>query len=357
MGPMVDQFESEIAKITNAYCLVVSSGTAALHCSYRALDIKPGDEIITPANTFIATQTMAMHFGAKIRFADINLLTGNMDLSSAKSLINPKTKAITIVDYAGQTPDLDAFRKLCDENNIFLIEDASHSFGSKYKKKYVGSIADLTTFSFFPTKNITTGEGGAVVSKNPILIEKAKLFARQGIIRNIENFKTVPDGAWHYEVQELGLNYRIPDILCAIGLSQIKKIEKFKSIRSDIYNFYSEKLSGLPHLSLPIKETFSDPMWHFYSLRIKSDLRNKLYDWFLENRIKTQINYRPVFLHPLFQNMGYENDICPIAQDYYAQQISLPLHVNLKAKDLNKVIKSIKKFLLTHKSYLIENNG
>ena len=228
-GPLVEQFEEKISSIVGASSVSVSSGTAALHCAYAAIGIEPGDEVITPPITFIATQATAAIMGAKIVFADVEADTANINPDSVESLITSNTKAIVAVDYAGHPAELLALRKIADKYGIYLIEDAAHSIGSKFRDKAVGSIADLTTFSFFPTKNITTGEGGAVSSKNQELLDKAKKFARQGLIRDKNRMRNPNEGPWHQEVHAFGLNYRLPDILCALGLSQISRITDFKA--------------------------------------------------------------------------------------------------------------------------------
>jgi dTDP-4-amino-4,6-dideoxygalactose transaminase len=206
MGPNVEAFEEAIEGICGAKNFVVSSGTAALHCAYSSLDLKPGDEIITTPLTFIATQSTAMHFGAKIVFCDVEPSTGNIDSKIVESLITGNTKAISVVDFAGHPADLSSFREICDKYGLYLIEDASHSIGSRYKNKPVGTFADLTTFSFFPTKNFTTGEGGAVASIDDQLLSKAKVYGRQGLIRDADKFINSPEGRWHQEVHKIGLN-------------------------------------------------------------------------------------------------------------------------------------------------------
>jgi dTDP-4-amino-4,6-dideoxygalactose transaminase len=228
-GPLVEDFEAALEKVVGAPCISVSSGTAALHCAYAAIDLQPGDEVITPPITFIATQATAAFFGAKIVFADIQSDTANIDPQAAEAAITPRTKAIVAVDYAGHPADLDELRAIADRYKIYLIEDAAHSIGSTYKGRAVGSIADITTFSFFPTKNLTTGEGGAVASIHTELLEKAKRFSRQGLVRSPNEFKITDQGPWHQEVHEFGLNYRLPDLLCALGISQLRRLDDFKA--------------------------------------------------------------------------------------------------------------------------------
>jgi dTDP-4-amino-4,6-dideoxygalactose transaminase len=344
IGPKVEEFENEIFNVCGTENFVVTSGTAALHCAYAAIDLKPGDEVITPAITFIATQSTAMQFGAKIQFADIDPRTGNMDPNLAELLINKNTKAITVVDYAGQPADLEKFRKLCDKYNLFLIEDAAHSIGTFYNGSPIGSIADLTTFSFFPTKNLTTGEGGAVASPHPQLLDKARKFGRQGLVRDPAKFRNKQDGRWHQEVHNIGLNYRLSDILCALGISQIKRIDKFKKKRNQIFEFYNEQLNDISEIQLPNKEKHSDPMWHLYPVRIKDGTRDKFYEYLWDQDIRVQVNYVPAYFHPVFQDLGYKKGLCPESELFYSEEISLPIHPNLTKKDLQKVIKVTKQF-------------
>ena len=344
IGPKVEEFEEEIFKICGTENFVVTSGTAALHCAYAAIGLKPGDEVITPPITFIATQSTAMQFGAKIKFCDIDEKTGNMDPNLVEGLINKNTKAITVVDFAGHPAEIDTFRKICDKYNLFLIEDAAHSIGSLYKNRPVGSLADLTTFSFFPTKNFTTGEGGAVSSKNSELLDKARKFGRQGLVRDPIKFKSSPDGRWHQEVHKIGLNYRLSDILCALGISQIKRIQKFKSRRSEIFDFYNEELKNISKIQLPFKEDNVDPMWHLYPIRVKDGTRNEFYEYLWDFDIRVQVNYVPAYFHPIFQDLGYSKGLCPVSEKFYMEEISLPIHPSLSQKDLNKIIRVIKQY-------------
>ena len=344
LGPKVEEFEAGITKICGAESFVVTSGTAALHCAYAAIGIKPGDEVITPPITFVATQATAMQFGAKIRFCDIDTKTGNMDPNFVEDLITDKTKAITVVDFAGHPADLDAFRRICDKHGIFLIEDAAHSIGSFYKGKPIGSIADLTTFSFFPTKNFTTGEGGAVSSTNANLLDLARKFGRQGLVRDPAKFKNMVDGRWHQEVHKIGINYRLSDILCALGISQIKRIQRFKQIRNSIFSFYSENLKDIAEIQLPVRESYADPMWHLYPIRIKNGMRNRFYEYLWEFDIRVQVNYVPAYFHPVFSENGYTKGLCPVAEQFYDEEISLPMHPDLTKRDLNKIVEVTKQF-------------
>lgn len=333
-GPLVEEFEAALERIIGAPCVSVSSGTAALHCAYAAIGLQPGDEVITPPITFIATQATAALFGATIVFADVQPDTANIDPSAVEAAITPRTKAIVAVDYAGHPADLDELRAIADKYKIFLIEDAAHSIGSTYKGRSVGSIADITTFSFFPTKNIATGEGGAVASIHPELLEKAKRFSRQGLVRNSEEFVIRSEGPWHQEVHEFGLNYRLPDVLCALGTSQLKRLDEFKSQRTNIFSRYQELLGELESIQLPLSRSYVNPMWHLYSIQVNSSSRRHLYESLRKSGIGVQINYIPAHWHPIFSVESYPKGLCPNAEMYYERQISLPLHVELTQKDV-----------------------
>ena len=343
-GPAVEKFEFDLQKFTGGVPVVsVSSGTAALHCAYVAAGIGPGDEVISPPLTFIATQATAAMCGAKIVFSDIQSDTGNIDPLQIEEKITSRTKAIVAVDYAGHPADLDEIRKICDKHNLLFIEDASHALGSKYKNNYVGSIADITTFSFFPTKNITTGEGGAVACKDLQILQKAKRFARQGLIRDKDEFEITTEGPWHQEVHQFGLNYRLPDILAALGSNQLKRFDEFKFNRQQIWNFYNLELKKNPYLKLPAKRDFVDPFWHLYSLRIPRKSRLDFFNHMRRNDINVQVNYFPVHLQPVFQSSksisNLNNSI-----EYYNGEISLPIYSELDSSQQMQIVEVINKF-------------
>jgi dTDP-4-amino-4,6-dideoxygalactose transaminase len=341
-GPAVEKFESDLQKFTGEVPVVsVSSGTAALHCAYIAAGVGPGDEVITPPLTFIATQATAALCGAKIVFSDIQPETGNIDPLQIEEKITSKTKAIVAVDYAGHPADLDEIRKICDKHNLLFIEDASHALGSKYKNNYVGSIADITTFSFFPTKNITTGEGGAIACKDPQILQKARRFARQGLIRDKDQFKIISEGPWHQEIHQFGLNYRLPDILAALGSSQLSRFNEFKVKRKQIWDLYGRELGVIPYLKLPTQKDFVEPFWHLYPLRVPPKLRLAFYEHMRINGVSVQVNYFPVNLQPVF-NVSISN--LKNAEDYYLSEISLPIYSELSTSEQMQIIKIIKKF-------------
>lgn len=324
-GPLVEEFETALERVVGAPCLSVSSGTAALHCAYAAIGIEPGDEVITPPITFIATQATAALFGAKIVFADVQSDTANIDPRSVEAAITSRTKAIVAVDYAGHPADLDELRAIADKHRIYLIEDAAHSIGSTYKGRPVGSIADITTFSFFPTKNMTTAEGGAVASIHPELLEKAKRFSRQGLVRNSQEFLLKDEGPWHQEVHEFGLNYRLPDLLCALGLNQLTRLEDMKTARKQVFSNYAQVLIPFERVSIPSLRTYTDPNWHLFPIRIEKVNRENVYTQLRNAGFGVQVNYLPAHLHPVFRDKGYKLGDFPNSEDYYLQEISLPM--------------------------------
>jgi dTDP-4-amino-4,6-dideoxygalactose transaminase len=324
-GPFVERFELELEKLVGAKCAVVSSGTAALHCAFAAIDLQPGDEVITPPITFIATQATAALSGASIVFADVLDDTANIDPTAVEAAITKKTKAIVAVDYAGHPADLSELRTIADKNGIYLIEDAAHSLGSEYKDQPVGSIADITTFSFFPTKNITSGEGGAIASNNEDLLLKAKRFGRQGMVKNRDEMVLEIDGPWHQEVHNFGLNYRLPDVLCALGISQLSRIQEFKKSRAELFSKYQEIFADNKNLRLPTKKNFVDPMWHLYPIRIPSEKRRETFIKLRENGIGVQVNYLPAHMHPVFAKNEIHPKSFPVAEKFYSEEISLPM--------------------------------
>jgi UDP-4-amino-4,6-dideoxy-N-acetyl-beta-L-altrosamine transaminase len=344
-GPLVEDFERKLEEVVGSPAISVSSGTAALHCAYAAIGLKAGEEVITPPITFVATQATAAMLGAKVVFCDVSLETGNIDPHQVERLITSKTKALVAVDYAGHPCDMDDLREIADRHGIYLIEDAAHSIGSTYRERPVGSLADLTTFSFYPTKNITTGEGGAVASPNPELLLRARRFARQGLIRENNNFKLDVDGPWHQEVHEFGLNYRLPDVLCALGISQLSKLPSFKKRRRSVFNLYKELLAGLPQLTLPIEKQYVNSNWHLYPLRVQASQRRELFEFLRESGFGVQVNYIPAYRHPVFSEYRIDKNSFPNSERFYSEEISLPMHVEISDEEVNNICQTITKFL------------
>lgn len=339
MGPGVTAFESSIAELVGASAAVaVSSGTAALHSAYAAANLTAGAEVIVSPLTFVATAATAAMQGAKILFADVEPDTGNMDPEAAAALVTSSTAVVAAVDYAGHPAEMDRLLAIARSAGAYLLEDAAHSIGSTYRGRPVGSLADLTTFSFFPTKNLTTGEGGAVVGSDIPLIERSRRFRSHGLVRDRESQRYPDEGPWHQEVHELGLNYRLPDVLCALGASQLKRIATFKAKRGAIFARYIAGLSDLPGISLPVQREYVDPMWHLFPIRVHDGQRRRVFDHLRANDVLVQVNYIPVYWHPYFEDLGYKRGLCPNAERYYQEEISLPMFADLSPSDQDRVI-------------------
>jgi len=341
-GPLVEEFESALEKVIGAPCISVSSGTAALHCAYAAIGLSPDDEVITPPITFVATQAAAALFGASIVFADVQTDTANIDPNAVEAAITPRTKAIVAVDYAGHPADLEELRAIADYHGIYLIEDAAHSIGSLYKGRPVGSIADITTFSFFPTKNLTTGEGGAVASIHPELLERAKRFSRQGLVRNPIEFKNTTQGPWHQEVHEFGLNYRLPDILCALGISQLSRLDLFKKRKIEIFGEYTNALQSFENLILPTTRSHMEVNWHLFPLRVPRECRLNFFQELRARGVGVQVNYLPAYLHPVFSEKKYKVDEYKNSYNFYQTEISIPMSSDLAESEVAFIIESVK---------------
>jgi UDP-4-amino-4,6-dideoxy-N-acetyl-beta-L-altrosamine transaminase len=346
MGPVVNEFESAIAELAQTPdATIVSSGTAALHCAYAAVGLQPGDEVITSPLTFVATASTAMAQGAKVLFADVSEDTGNIDPISVEGLLTNRTKVIAGVDYAGHPVDADELKALAAKAAAFFLEDAAHSIASVYKGKPVGSLADITAFSFFPTKNMTTAEGGAVVARDSKLVERARRFRSHGLVRNANEQRYPDEGPWHQEVHEIGLNYRLPDVLSALGLSQINRIQEFKTRRRAIFDRYQTELADLQGVILPTKREYVDPMWHLYPIRVQDGRRREVFEFMRDQGVLVQVNYIPAYWHPAFEDLGYKRGMCPVAEEYYSQEISLPIYSDLDDDQQSFVIEVLHKAL------------
>jgi dTDP-4-amino-4,6-dideoxygalactose transaminase len=339
-GPLVDEFERLLSEYVKCPTFVVNSGTAALHAAYFGIGIGPGDEVITPPNTFIATQATAALLGAKIVFADIDLDTGLVNIECIKRAITKKTKAIVLVDYAGQPCDVKAVREIIGGRDIKIVQDAAHSLGSFINGEPVGSQADVTTYSFFATKNITTGEGGAVSSPDKVIFQKGKEFSRQGLVRDSSRFINTAPGSWHQEVHDFGLNYRLTDFQCALGISQLTRIEDYKKKRQKIFDTYIERLKNLKGVRLLKRESDREPMWHLFPMFV--DNRNEVLSNLRSQGILAQVNYVPAYFHPVFKKLGYKKGICPVSEQFYGEEISLPLHTLITLDQVENIYRTLK---------------
>ena len=353
-GPCVEQLEQKLCKLTGAkYCVAVSNGTAALHIAALAAGIGAGDEVITTPITFAASANCALYCGARPVFADINPETYNIDPASIEKCITAKTKAVVAVDFTGQAVELDAIREICKKHNLILIEDAAHSIGTKYNNQPVGSIADMTTFSFHPVKTVTSGEGGAVMTNDKALYEKLVLAHTHGITRNRDLMIHPTDDPWYNEQVGLGYNYRLTELQAALLMSQLDKLELFSQRRKEIVAMYDNAFSKLPQLQVQKEIPASDTTRHLYILRLRSEQMNcdrrEFFDALRAEGIYSQVHYLPVYWHSYYEKLGYEKGLCPNAEKYYAESMSLPLYYSLTDEDVQDVIHAVERLVNYYK--------
>lgn len=348
-GPKVEEFENRLCQITGAkYAVVVSNGTAALHAACIAAGVSIGDEVITTPMTFAASANCILYCGGIPVFADIDTDTWTIDPTQIESKITQNTKAVIAVDFTGQAVKLDEIRAICEKYNLTLIEDASHSIGTKYNGSPVGSIADLTTFSFHPVKTITCGEGGAILTNNRLFYENMLLFRSHSITRD-ENLLTQTPFNGYNEQIDLGFNYRMTDFQAALGISQLNKIDAFSRRRKEIVKMYDEAFSTIPQLTIQREIPQSDTTRHLYIIRIKSDAlkvgRDHIYKALNAEGIGLQVHYIPVYYHPYYQQLGYKKGLCKNAEALYEEIITLPLFYSMTDKDVSDVIEAVIKII------------
>ena len=349
-GPKVSEFEERLAEYTGAkYAVAFSNGTAALHGACFAAGIGEGDEVITTPITFAASANCALYVGARPVFADICSDTYNIDPSEIVNKVTSKTKAIIPVDFTGQPCDFDRIMEIAKKYNLIVIEDAAHSIGSTYKGRKVGSIADMTTFSFHPVKTITTGEGGAVTTNSQEFYEKLIFFRSHGITRDEDKLINRQEGAWFYEQQLLGYNYRLTDIQAALGISQLKKLDKFINIRREFAQQYSDAFKGEEGIIIPYQSSDGNSAWHIYVVQLDTEKvsigRKEFFNILQERGIRANVHYIPVYYNPYYQKLGYKKGICPKAEALYERIITLPLFAKLEQNEIDYVIETTRSIL------------
>lgn len=348
-GPKVDEFEQELARYTGAkYAVAVSNGTAALHCACLAAGIGPGDEVITTPLTFAASANCALYCGARPVFADVDPHTYNIDPASVRAHITDKTKAIVAVDFTGQAVCHEELRAICDEFGLVFIEDAAHAIATKYKGQQVGSLADLTCFSFHPVKTITGGEGGAVTTNDEALYRKLVLAHTHGITHDEAQMQDAPhEGPWCYEQISLGYNYRMTDFQAALLVSQLHKVDHFAARRKQIVSAYNKAFANMPELILQQEIPESDTCRHLYIIRLALDkltcTRRQFFDAMSAENVQCQVHYVPVYWFPYYQALGYEKGLCPVAEEIYQGIMSIPLYPKMTDQDVEDTIHAVKK--------------
>ena len=341
-GPKIAEFEQTVADYVGAkYAVAISNGTSALHAACFAAGIGPGDEVITTPLTFAASANCVLYCGGTPVFADVDPKTYNIDPEDIRRKITDKTKAIIAVHLAGQPCDMDAIHSIAREHGLIVIEDGAHALGSVYKGKKVGSMSDMTTFSFHPVKPITTGEGGMIVTDNEDFYKKMILFRSHGITRD-DSMMTRNDGPWFYQQFNLGYNYRITDIQCALGCSQMKKLDRFLARRKEIVARYNEAFADCDNIITPYQLSDTESGWHLYIVQVKNCDRRKVFENMREKGIGVNVHYIPVYMHPYYQEHGYENVHCANAEEIYSHIISLPLYPGLTSEQQDYVIDTLK---------------
>ena len=356
-GPVIEEFEKAVADYCGAkYAVSVSSGTAALHIAMLAADLGTGDELWTSPNTFVASANCGLYCGANVDFVDIERKTFNMSTSCLEEKIksavkkNKLPKVIIPVHFAGQSCNMEKISEIAKKHNILLVEDGSHAIGGSYKEDKIGSCrySDMTVFSFHPVKNITTGEGGMVLTNRKELYEKLKLFREHGITKTPSLIDDNEQGTWYYQQIVLGYNYRMTDIQAALGKSQLKRIDEFISRRRTIVDIYNEKLKNLG-LGLPQEDINNNSAWHLYVIQL--DLQKEGIDRrFVFNAMRkagigVNVHYIPVHTQPVYQKLGFKKGDYPEAEKYYEQAISLPIYPGLKKEQQDYVIETLYKLL------------
>ena len=340
-GPKIEEFEKAIARYCNAkYAVAFSSGTTALYSAYRATGIKEGDEVITTPLTFVATGNTIALLGAKPVFIDVENETLNINPELIEKSITKKTKAIVTVDFAGVPCDYDKILKIAKKNKLFLIEDACHALGAEYKGRKIGNFADITIITFHPVKHITTAEGGMALTNNKNFYEKLKILRNHGII------KKPGKGKWYYEVKEPSFNFRITDIQCALGLSQLKKIDKFLKRKGEIIDKYNKAFKDINGIAIPSKIAYAKPARYIYPIQVKKENRRKIFEDLQKQGIGVQVHYMPLHLHPFYrEKFGYKKGDFPMAEKYYEGAITIPLFPKMTDEQLDYVINSVKKII------------
>ena len=345
-GPKVEEFETKLAKYCGAkYAVAVANGTAALHATCAVAGISEGDEAITTPITFAATANAIVYCGGKPVFADIKEDTLNIDPNEVRGKISSTTKAILPVDFTGHPADLDEIITIAKERGLVVIEDAAHALGAEYKGHKIGSLADMTILSFHPVKHITTGEGGMVLTDNEEFYAKLKIFRHHGIVRDNPG-----KGSWHYEINNPGHNFRITDFQCALGISQMTKLDRFIQRRREIAASYNEAFAEVEEIITPVEGDDVRAIYHIYVIQLRTDMlkvgRKEVFEALRAENIGVNVHYLPIHLHPYYQReFGYKKGDYPKAEKYYERAITLPIFPKMSDEDVRDVIEAVRKVM------------
>lgn len=342
-GPKVSEFEQAVAYMSGvAHGVAVNSGTAALHAAMYAFDVKEGDEVIVPPMTFAASANCVAYMKAIPVFADVDPGTLLIDPAQVEKKITPRTKGIIAVDYAGQPCDYETLRKIADKHGLFLAADGCHSIGGSLNGRKVGSLADITLYSFHPVKHMTTGEGGMAVTDNAEYDKRMRIFRNHGITADFRQ----RDG-WFYEMQDLGFNYRITDFQCALGLSQLSRLPEWVERRREIAAMYDAEFAAMEGLNPLGKQAGAEHAYHLYVINLdgekRSEKRKQVFDYLRSHGLGVQVHYIPVHLHPYYKdNFGTHEGMCPVAEKAYNGLISLPMFPLMEDEDVEQVVETVK---------------
>ena len=351
-GPKVEEFEKAFAASVGAsHAVAVTNGTAALHASMAALHIGPNDEVIVPALAFVACANCVVFQGGRPVFADVDPSTLLLDPAQVEGKITSRTKAIVAVDYTGLPCDYDALRSIADHARIAVVADACHALGGAYKERLVGSLGDLNVFSMHPVKHITTGEGGMITTGNPAFAQHLRVFRNHGIAS--DHRKRELAGSWYYEMEELGYNYRLTDIQCALGLSQLKKLTQWIARRRQIAGMYAIAFGSLQEIELPALPPERDHAWHLYVIRLQLQRlrvsRAEVFRALRAENIGVNLHYIPVPWHPFYQRLGYAKGQWPVAEAAYERIISLPIWPGMTDGDVQDTIAAVRKVIAAYR--------
>lgn len=351
-GPAVQAFEQEIQQSVQAkYAVACNSGTSALIMACQALNVSTGDIVWTTANSFAASANCAVLLGAKVDFVDIDSDTLNISVEQLKRKLsvaereNKLPSVIIVVHFGGLPAELAEISALAKRYQFKVIEDASHAIGATYQGQAIGSCqySDITTFSFHPVKHVTTAEGGAVTTNSEQLYQALKLSCSHGITKDNQLMQKIDSPPWYYEQQTIGFNFRLPDLLAALGTSQLKKLSKWVSYRAELAQHYQQQLDGVP-VSFQKTQPSSTSAWHLFVVTLTPSLhqyRDKIFALMREKGIGVNVHYIPIYLHPFYQKLGFPKGYCPTAENYFEGAITLPLHQSLTAEQQQSVIKAL----------------
>ncbi len=349
-GPCVNNFESALQVYTGAkYALAVCNATAALHLAYLALGLNEGDILWTSPNTFLSSANAAIMCGADVDFVDICPKTFNMSVDSLEeklieaNKLNKLPKVVVPVHFSGQSCNMRRIFELSKKYGFKIVEDAAHAIGGKYLDQPVGccEYSDITIFSFHPVKIITTGEGGAVLTNNKKIADKVASLRAHGMTRDQQLMTRPSEGGWYYQMLELGYNYRITDIQCALGMSQLNRIDEFVRHRHTVKNIYKSLLAEVESISLPYQYESCYSALHLYPIEVIGGDRRVLFEYLRENNIGVNVHYIPVYLQPFYEKFGFKVGYCPNAEKYYSQAISLPMYPALSTKQIHYISEKI----------------